>query len=186
MSSKHLVKRDAKKMSLVRRHDVRHLAKNTERIPVVWHNDLRDEVALQRNMDRMLDEISEDFGLRPMWLWEEPIARFIPQMEIQETPNDIRVTVELPGVEKDDVEVTVEGNDTLRLRGEKNRKREDKSKQTFRFERSYGSFERVIPLSIPVEARKAEAHMKKGVLSITLPKIASERVHEHKIEIKAA
>ncbi len=187
MSSKHLIKRDTQKMPLSKRHAVRHLAlKDTGRTPVRWFSDFRDEYALQRDMDRMLDEISEDFGLRPMWLWEEPLARFTPPMEVQETENEIRVTAKIPGLEKGDVEVTLEGNDTLKLRGERHAEKEDKSKQSYRLERSYGSFERVVPLPSPVNTHKAEAHIQKGVLSITLPKIASERGHEHKIEVKAA
>lgn len=186
MNSKKIVKSAPGKGAVARRHEVRNLVhKDTDKIPVKWFPDLRNEFALQSNMDRLLDEISEDFGIRPMWLWEEPVAKFSPQIDIKETPTDILITAELPGVEKEDVEVTLEGN-SLRLRGEKKSEQEEKVKGSYRFERFYGSFERVIPLPASVQAHKVEALMKKGVLTIKLPKIESERTHERKIEIKAA
>jgi len=186
MNSKHIEKNTHKKGVVARRPEVRHLARREpDRVPVKWFNDFRNEFALQSNMDRLLDEISEDFGIRPMWLWEEPVAEFTPQMDIKETPTDILITAELPGVEKEDVEVTLEGN-SLRLRCEKKSEQEEKGKGNYRFERFYGSFERVVPLPAFVDPRKVEAHMKKGVLSIKLPKTESERAHERKIEIKAA
>lgn len=187
MNSKHLVKQETRKPPMARHPAPKPLAKrDAEKVPVVWDKVIRDELALERNMDRMLDEISEDFGIRPMWLWEEPTpAVFTPQIDIQETPQAILVRAELPGVEKDDLTLRLEG-DTLRLRGEKTSENEKKGKQSYHFERFYGSFERVIPLSTPVDPQKVEARLKNGVLSITLPKTHTERSHERKIEVKAA
>jgi HSP20 family protein len=181
-----MVKRSKEKGLVARRHEVRNLVtKETEKVPVRWFQDFRNEFALQRNMDRLLDEISEDFGIRPMWLWEEPVAEITPRMEIEETQHEILISAELPGVEQKDVEVTLEGN-TLRLRGQIKSEQEEKSKETYRSERFYGTFERAIQLPALVDAHKAEAHIKKGVLLIKLPKTESEKAHERKIEVKAA
>ena len=187
MNSKQPVKRELRKTPVVSHPASRSLAKrDEEKVPVLWDKGFKGELALERNMDRMLDEISEDFGIRPMWLWEEPSAAvFEPQIDVQETPQAILVRVELPGVEKDDLTLRLEGT-TLRLRGEKSSENEKKSNQSYHFEQFYGSFERVISLSTPVNPQKIEARLKNGVLSITLPKTHTERSHERKIEVKAA
>lgn len=172
-------------MAVVKHQGVKHPAKRgTGRIPV-WFDDFNTPFTLQRDVDRLFDEISGDFGILPLRQMEEPLVRFMPQIDIKETQRDIRITAELPGVEKKDIEVTLEG-ETLRLRGEKKTELEEKTKQSYRLERSYGSFERVVPLPAPVDARKADAHIKKGVLSITLPKTEATQSHEHRIEVKAA
>jgi HSP20 family protein len=187
MNSKHLVKKESRKTPVVRRPVAKSPARrDAEKVPVVWDKAFKDELALDRDMDRMLDEISEDFGIRPMWLREEPAtAVFTPKIDIQETPQAILVRAELPGMDKDDLTLRLEG-DALVIRGEKAAENEKRAKQSYHFERVYGSFERVIPLSTPVAHQKVEARLRNGVLSITLPKTHSERSHDGKIEVKAA
>lgn len=168
--SKHLVKKEMPKGQVARRHEVRQAApRDREWMPV----------------ERLFDEITQDFRIFPTLQWREPLAGFEPQMDVEETSRDIVITADLPGMDKEDVEITLTG-DALKLRGEKKLEHEEKSKQSYRFECSYGSFERVIPLWTPVDVRKVDAHMKKGVLSITLPKVESGRSLERKIEVKAA
>ncbi len=76
----------------------------------------------------------------------------------------------MPGLDEKDVEVSL-SNDTLTISGEKKAEKEDKGENYYRLERSYGSFQRVIPLSTEIEADKVEAAFKNGVLQITLPKL---------------
>lgn len=93
--------------------------------------------------------------------------------EVEETAKDILVRVEVPGMEKEDCRVTIEDN-ILRLSGEKRFERETGDSTYHVMERAYGAFQRTIPLPRSVDADKAEASYKNGVLSIRLPKVAGE------------
>jgi HSP20 family protein len=72
----------------------------------------------------------------------------------------------------------------LTIRGEKKEEKEDKGKDYYRMERSYGSFSRTIPLPVEVETDKVDAKFKKGVLTITLPKTAKAVSETKKISVK--
>jgi HSP20 family protein len=189
MNSKGLARHHAGRTTALQHHDTRKLAhRDTGRVPVMRKQGLAQVIPFQREMDRYFDKLAENFGLRPMWQWTEPLAKFdfAPQLDIEETPEKFMITTELPGMERADIEITVAGQNLLRIRGEKKEESEDKSKGNHWTKRAYDSFERTISLSTPVDANKVEAHMKNGVLSITLPKTGSERTQEHKITVKAA
>lgn len=90
--------------------------------------------------------------------------------EVMETDKEIVVRVEVPGMEKEDCEITIQGN-TLYLRGEKRFEREAEEGSFHVMERAYGSFERTIPLPQDVDSNAADASYKNGVLTVRLPKI---------------
>ncbi len=94
--------------------------------------------------------------------------------EVEETDQEIVVRVEAPGMEKEDCRITIEGN-MLHLSGEKRYMRETQDSTYHVMERAYGAFQRTIPLPRNVDADKAEASYRNGVLSVRLPKLASER-----------
>lgn len=89
--------------------------------------------------------------------------------EVVETDESIIVRLEVPGMEKEDCNITIEGN-TLYLTGEKRFSRESEEGQYHIMERAYGSFQRAIPLAHNVDSEKAEASYKNGVLTVRLPK----------------
>lgn len=89
--------------------------------------------------------------------------------EVEETGKDVVVRVEVPGMEKDDCRISIEGN-MLYLSGEKRFERESHDSTYHVMERAYGAFERVIPLPSNVDVDQAQAHYKNGVLSVRLPK----------------
>ena len=93
--------------------------------------------------------------------------------EVEETDKDILVRVEVPGMEKEDCRITIEDN-MLCLSGEKRFEREASDSTYHVMERAYGVFQRTIPLPRNVDAARAEASYKNGVLSIRLPKVAGE------------
>jgi len=93
--------------------------------------------------------------------------------EVEEMDKEIIVRVEVPGMEKEDFSITVEGN-LLYLSGEKRYERESRDSTYHIMERAYGSFRRSIPLPHNVDADGAQASYKNGVLSIRLPKVVSE------------
>lgn len=89
--------------------------------------------------------------------------------ELEETAHDLVVRVEVPGMDKDDCQVTIVG-DTLFLSGEKRFKRETHDSTYHVLERAYGAFQRSIPLPCKVKIDQAEASYKNGVLTVRLPK----------------
>lgn len=93
--------------------------------------------------------------------------------EVEETDKEIVVRLEVPGMDKEDCRITIEGN-LLCLSGEKRFERETNDSTYHVMERAYGSFERTIPLPRNVDTDKAEASYKNGVLSIRLPKLTGE------------
>jgi HSP20 family protein len=136
-----------------------------------------------RSLFQEVQKTFEDFSRRT------PFARFgaemmSPKVDVSETGDAIQVTAELPGVDENDVDVTLE-RDVLTIRGEKKteRQEEDKDKNWHVVERSYGSFSRSIPLPFDPDAAKVEAKFDKGVLRITLPKPAEAAKKQQKITI---
>ncbi|HCN88641.1 MAG TPA: heat-shock protein [Oxalobacteraceae bacterium] len=93
--------------------------------------------------------------------------------EVEETGKEIVVRVELPGMEKDDCSITIEGN-ILYLSGEKRFERDTDDSTYHVMERAYGAFQRTIPLPRNVDMEKAKASFKNGVLTVRLPKEGAE------------
>ncbi|NMM18803.1 MAG: Hsp20/alpha crystallin family protein [Rhodoferax sp.] len=89
--------------------------------------------------------------------------------ELEETSKDVVVRVEVPGMDKDDCEITIEGN-MVHLSGRKRFERETHDSTYHVMERAYGSFQRSIPLPRNVNIDQAEASFKNGVLTVRLPK----------------
>jgi HSP20 family protein len=110
-----------------------------------------------------------------------------PNIDVAESKDAIVMTAELPGVDEKDVDVIL-ADGMLTVRGEKKTERDeqDKDKNWHVVERSYGSFNRTIPLPFDPDPAKVEAKFDKGVLRIHLPKPAEVAKKQQKIEIKKA
>lgn len=93
--------------------------------------------------------------------------------EVEETGKEIVVRVEVPGMDKKDCRITIDGN-MLYVSGEKHFERETSDSTYHLMERAYGAFQRTIPLPRNVDTDNAEASYKNGVLSIRLPKLDGE------------
>ncbi|MEW5896014.1 MAG: Hsp20/alpha crystallin family protein [Candidatus Omnitrophota bacterium] len=96
-------------------------------------------------------------------------SQWIPSVDIYDSRENILVKADLPGLKKDEIEVTIE-DDNLVLKGEKKKESEVREENCFRTERFYGSFYRTIALPNSVDASKVEAKYHDGVLTLTLPK----------------
>ena len=94
--------------------------------------------------------------------------------EIEETDKEIVVRVELPGMEKEDCHITIDGG-MLYLRGEKRFERTTQDSTYHVMERAYGAFQRAIPLPRNVDTNDAQASYKNGVLTVRLPKLGGEK-----------
>jgi HSP20 family protein len=137
--------------------------------------------SLQREVDRLFDEFARGFGSPAV----PGNGSLMPSMEVTETDKEIVITTELPGLERKDVEISLEDN-VLTIRGEKKSETspDDKNKNVHVSERSYGVFYRALELPGSVDPASVQATMSKGVLKITIPKPA--RAQPKKIEVKEA
>lgn len=138
-----------------------------------------------RDMNNLVDRFFRGFDIEPFGALGSPSGDFMPRVDVSENDKEIKVTVELPGMDEKDIDVSL-SHDSLTIRGEKQEETEDKGKDYYRSERRYGSFHRVVALSSEVDQSKAEADFRKGVLKIKLPKTPEARATRRKIEIKTA
>lgn len=136
----------------------------------------------ERDMNRMFDEFFGGFGLAPSNLWESEWSLFSPQVDIVDNDKEIKVSIELPGLDEKDLDVTL-SHDMLTISGEKRQEKEDKDKNYYRMERSYGTFKRAIPIPCEIKTEAIDATFKNGVLSIVLPKAAEGQCRQ-KITVK--
>jgi HSP20 family protein len=149
--------------------------------------------SIRGEFDRMFDRFAEFgmpslrrmFGMEPFRRWEGTLGLAAPAVDMSEDDKAYKITAELPGVEAKDVEVSLSG-DMLLFKGEKQQEKEEKAKNYYLSERSYGSFQRAFELPDGIDRDKVSADYSKGVLTITLPKTAEAQKQSKKIEVKAA
>jgi HSP20 family protein len=109
------------------------------------------------------------------------LSHWTPAVDIAERDDEYLVKVELPGVEKEDVKITLESN-ILTIRGEKKAEKEETGKEYHRMERACGSFQRSFTLPTTVKGDRIDALYKDGILTIRLPK--AEEAKSKQIEVK--
>lgn len=129
---------------------------------------------LHRDIDRLFDQAFRSFGLgwptstgvemAPAW---QGLLR--PAVDIRETDKQYVISLEVPGVEEKDLDVTLDG-DLLVVRGEKRHEQEHRSDQYHRVERSYGAFQRVLNLPDDANPEAIHAGFKQGVLTLSIDK----------------
>ena len=105
---------------------------------------------------------------------------WVPPVDIQETEEGYRLQAELPGLTKEDIDITLENN-VLRLSGERKFERDVKKENFHRVERTYGTFSRAFSLPQQVNAEGVQAGFENGVLTILVPK--AEQAKPRKISI---
>ena len=105
-----------------------------------------------------------------------------PKVEMSESDGAYEITAELPGLDEKEVEVSLRQG-LLTLSGEKRAEREEKKKDYYLSERSYGAFKRSFRIPDDVESDKITAQMKKGLMTITMPKSAERKAKARKIAI---
>ena len=145
---------------------------------IVRWDPFRDLVSIQDELNRLFGRTYA--GIEPT----RPTATgsWMPSMDLYETEDKIVATVDLPGIEPEDVEVAVE-DATLTISGSREFSSEVKEENYHRVERRYGSFSRAISLPPTADTDKVEAHFDKGVLTVEVAK--AEKAKPKKIQIKA-
>jgi HSP20 family protein len=130
-----------------------------------------------RRRDDAFEEMFRDFFRRP--LEDEAM---VPAAEVAESDGEVTVKMEIPGVEKDQIQLTV-SDDALTVRGETRKETEERKKRYYRQEIRYGSFQRTVPLPVEVDAAKASATLRNGRLEVTLPKSRQPKAHDVKVTV---
>jgi HSP20 family protein len=120
--------------------------------------------SLRREMDRLFDSFFDRGSQLPVVSGD-----WTPRFDPVESKDTITIKADLPGMNEKDISVSLSG-DNLVIKGERKTEKEEKEKQYHRIERSFGAFQRVIPLPVTVEAGKIKADYSKGVLEVQLPK----------------
>ena len=143
-------------------------------------------VQLQREMDRLFAHTFHGFGLSPFRseLFTPLTASGLlkPQVDIGASGMEYCITVEVPGVDKKDVKIEI-ANSTMTIRGEKKQEKEEKDKDYFRVERSYGSFQRILSLPEDADQDDVKATFKHGVLTIRMPRKPIPQSEVKQVEI---
>jgi len=149
---------------------------------------------LRREVDRLFDDFDEGFRRWPFGRslfdvapsWRSELAwPATPAVDFAETDKAYEVTAELPGLDEKGIEVKF-ADGVLTIKAEKQEEKEEKKKDYYLHERSFGSFHRALQVPAGIEGDKIEASFKKGVLTVTLPKSAEAQKAEKKIAVKAA
>jgi HSP20 family protein len=134
------------------------------------------------SLARSFDDIFDDFfGNR--WLDHSEYSYWTPAVDVIEEDNKYILKMDLPGLSKDDVKISVD-NDTLKISGEKKYENEEKKKNYHRCERYYGKFERSFNLGKEIDTEKIEANFKNGVLNLELTKAESAKPKAIEVKVK--
>lgn len=126
---------------------------------------------LFREMEQLAKHFWHDFPFRDIKAGVE--LEWAPRVDIVETDKAVEVHAELPGMEKKDIEITLD-RDLLTIKGEKKIEKEEKDRHYHRIERHYGTFYRTVRLPVEVDEKKIDAAFKDGVLTVTLPRAEGE------------
>lgn len=141
------------------------------------------------DLDRMFDRFFRGSGsLQPGGLMPSSMldaeGLLKPKADLSATEKEYVLTVEIPGVSEKDISLEISGG-TMTIKGEKRQKKEEKDKDHYRIERSYGSFQRVLSLPEDVNQESIKAGFKHGVLTVTMPRKTLPAQEEKQIKITA-
>ena len=146
---------------------------------IVKYDPFRELNAFQNELNRLFS------GAFPRGFSQEEMSRggWNPSVDIYESKDQLVLEADLPGMKREDVEVSIENN-VITLKGERKFEKTDEGDNYHRVERSYGSFTRSFTLPNTVSAEGAEADFSNGILRVSLPK--REEIKARKIEITGA
>jgi HSP20 family protein len=176
------------------------MAEDTSKIPVSTDKSVPSESRPRRPLEGLrqeIDRLFDDFGIgtwrspfRSSFFDMDPFRRAkaafsgMPAVDVTETEKGYKVVAELPGMDEKNIEVKV-ANGMLTIKGEKQEEKEEEKQDYYVRERSFGSFERTLPVPDGVDLDKVDASFKNGVLTVVLPKTAEAQKAEKKITVKA-
>lgn len=145
----------------------------------------RDEFReLERRMDEIMRSPFADFR-HPLTWWRVPNEElgWMPALEMYEKEDKFVVRTELPGMKKEEIDISVLG-DTLTIKGERKAESEVKDDDYYRCEMCYGKFSRAITLPSSVQTSKVEASYDNGILEIILPRATEAKPKKVEVKVK--
>jgi HSP20 family protein len=152
-------------------------------------SDMKMLTSLFDDFDRLFDYSSNRFGpsLTSRLNRIEGFSGHLlkPKLDLGSTRKEYSIQVEIPGVDEKDIRLEID-NDTLTISGEKKQASEEKNRQYYRLERSYGSFQRMLSLPRDADRENINARFKKGVLTVTIPRKSIPESQVKQIQIKHA
>ncbi len=131
--------------------------------------------SLSKKMNDFVGEFDKGFNIE--------FGSFAPRIDIAEDEKSIFFHVELPGIKKEDVKVSITDGNIMMIKGEKKREEKVEDKSFIRVERNYGSFSRSFELPNNVKTDSIAAKFEDGVLNISLEKIEPQKPKEVEVEI---
>ena len=140
----------------------------------------REIMGIQGEMNRMFDNF---FGTPRRVEKDDRVLYWTPRVDVEEADDQFVVTVELPGLNKDDVKIEVKDH-VLTFTGEKKTENEKKDRNIHLYERAYGKFCRTFTLPDNVDVDKIEAGFKDGILHIDIPKTEEAKPRQVEVQVK--
>ena len=154
---------------------LRHISASSS-LPISLHE-------LHTEFDRFFDSIKHSLGVG----WSNSLLSTAdwlkPSLDIASDAEEYSIKVELPGIDVSDISIEFTGN-TLKVKGEKRQEKEEKEKDFYRIERSYGSFQRILDIPEDADTDKITSNYKDGVLSVSIPRKTLPQKDTKKIEVK--
>lgn len=150
---------------------------------IIRWSPMKELEEMRRDMERLFEEFFEPLRHRRRW-WGRPTEEgvIVPNIELYDRKNELILRVEIPGVDKQDIDLTITENN-LTIKGELKKAEEVKEEDYYVAEIRYGTFSRTVPLPIEVDSEKAKATYKDGILEIVLPKKEEAKPKEIKVEV---
>lgn len=154
-------------------------------LPSLWDRNEKQPAgfgALRKEIDRLFEDFTKGFDLPAMTAGGG--FGLVPDMDMHDGEKDVTLSVELPGVDEKDIDLSVSGQ-MITISGEKKSEKETKEGESVRRERSYGSFSRTVTLPFRIDGDKVKAKFAKGVLTVTVPKPEDAMRQAKKVPIAA-
>jgi HSP20 family protein len=133
--------------------------------------------SLQAEMNRLFHQLS------PSGNGDSELMAFMPSAELEDTPTEIHLKLEIPGLEAKDLDIQVTAQ-SVSISGERKSETKTEEQGIVRSEFQYGKFERIIPLPVQVKTDAVKAEYKSGILTLNLPKSEEAQKKVVKVEVK--
>jgi len=144
-------------------------------MPIVRWDPFNDMIQFRDEVGRWFDALDKKKEGQKTAVWA-------PNVDIKETDSEIQIKADLPGMKKEDIDISVD-EDQLVIKGERREEKEEKDKDYVRVERNYGSFYRSFNIGVPVKSDQIKASYKEGVLELVLPKAEAKKPKKIKIDM---
>ena len=148
---------------------------------IIRWSPIRELEEMRRNLDKLFGEYGEPVSRQNLISKGAP-ASLAPSIDIFERKGDIVIRIDLPGIEKEQIDLSIT-KDTLTLKAEAKKEEEIKPEDYYVQERSYGTYIRTVQLPQNIDSAKAKASFKNGVLEIIFPNKEEAKAAEIKVDI---